>query len=211
MVFLTPFWKEIWNHLAQTSNHYNFRFTEPILIIFFSKNSYEFSASRRLLKSTILELSFLTLICLQIVWNTLCPYRNIVWIPYKGACTEKKSRGPCVRRWLRIPKCGGTTKTKNEMPISWNNVQISFKKLRNWIFQEHNFLHQILHFGKSLNSLKNLANSLKNLAESTKFREKSCNLSIFHEMSIPSFVRGALVAEKKTDGDFFSRCRHPNR
>ena len=76
MVFLTPFWisfiigfywihKEIWNHLAQTSNHYNFWFTEPILIIFFSKNSYEFSASRRLLKSTILELSFLTLICLN--------------------------------------------------------------------------------------------------------------------------------------------------
>ena len=40
---------------------------------------------------------------------------------------------------------------------------------------------------------------------------ESCILSMFHEMSVPSFWRAAAVGEKKTDGDFFSQCRRPNK
>ena len=44
-----------------------------------------------------------------------------------------------------------------------------------------------------------VSNSLKILAV----------LSTFREMSIPSFARRSLDAEKKPDGDFFFQCKRP--
>ena len=71
MVFLTPFSKEIWDHLAQISNRPTELFTESILKFFGANESYDFSASHELSKPPIPELSFSPLIYLLLddIWE----------------------------------------------------------------------------------------------------------------------------------------------